>query len=246
DATTLTANVSSITTGATALALSASGGPWTIDGVGYSYRSAQQTAKNPLAAGSVAYTATGADNLANSGTPSFNVTADNTAPAPSNTTLTNGGTAGTADTGDTMTIIYSEKLASNTLCSTWADNSANQTLNASDVVVTVTQNGTNDTLTVSGGATCTFHLGSIALGANYVSATATFAGSGAAGSGANSTIAWNPSTKTLTLTLGKKQTGTVVTGAPNRTPVYTADSALKDLAGNGISTTAVNGTSSRF
>jgi hypothetical protein len=35
-------------------------------------------------------------------------------------------------------------------------------------------------------------------------------------------------------------------GILNRVPSYTADGALKDLAGNAISTSAVNGTSSRF
>ena len=246
DTSSLAANVNSITTGATALALTTNGGPWTIDGVSYSYRSAQQTAKNPLAPGSVSYTVTGLDMLGNSASPTSSITVDNAAPAPSNVTLANGGTAGTADAGDTVTLVYSEKIASGAFCSTWTNNTISQTLNGTDVVVTITNNGGNDTLTVGGGATCTFHLGSVATSGNYLSATATFAGSGASGTGANSAISWNPSTKALTITLGRQQTGTLNTGVANHTPTYTADSTLKDLAGNSISTTAVNGTNSRF
>src|SRR5204862_275539 len=118
----LSADLSAITSGSSAVAMSTSGGPCTIDGTSYAYRTAQQTAKNPLAAGSVTYSVTGADNLANSTSPSSSVTVDNTAPASSNTTLANGGTTGTADAGDTVTIVYSEKIASSTFCSTWTDN----------------------------------------------------------------------------------------------------------------------------
>jgi hypothetical protein len=243
----ITANVNTITSGQTSVALTASGCPCTIEGTSYAYRSAQLTADNPLAEGVKSYSVNAADRVANSGSQAGSVTIDNTAPAPTNITLANGGTAGTADTGDTVMIVYSEKIASNTFCSPWTSNAVNQTLNASDVVVTITNNGGNDRLTVSGGAACTFHLGTVATGINYVSATTTFAGSGSSGTGANSTIAWNPNTRTLTITLGLQQTGTVRTGVGNKKHSYTADSALTDLAGNAISTTTfTSGSASGF
>src|SRR5581483_934206 len=65
---TVTANVSNLTTGATAVALSTSGGPWTISGTSYAYRSALQPANGSLSQGSKSFTVTGVDNVANSGT----------------------------------------------------------------------------------------------------------------------------------------------------------------------------------
>jgi hypothetical protein len=49
-------------------------------------------------------------------------------------------------------------------------------------------------------------------------------GTDASGSGADPTISWNPNTKTLTL--GKRQTGSVNSFVGNGTPSYTADSTL--------------------
>jgi hypothetical protein len=91
---TVTANVGNITTGATAVALSTGGGPWTISGTSYAYRSALQTANAVLTAGSKSFTVTGTDNVANSGSLSGSVTVDNTAPtvtltAPANSSFTN-------------------------------------------------------------------------------------------------------------------------------------------------------------
>jgi hypothetical protein len=91
---TVTANVSNITTGATAVALSTTGGPWTISGTSYGYRSALQTANGSLSQGSKSFTVTGTDNVANSGSLSGSVTVDNTAPtvtltAPANNSFTN-------------------------------------------------------------------------------------------------------------------------------------------------------------
>ena len=45
---TVTANVTNITTGSTAVALTTTGGPWTVGGVSYAYRSASLTATNPI------------------------------------------------------------------------------------------------------------------------------------------------------------------------------------------------------
>ena len=66
-----------------------------------------------------------------------------------------------------------------------------------DVTVTITNNGTNDLLTVSSG-TCTFNFGQLALGADYVTSTVTFGGSGSD----KSSIAWTAGTGHLVITFG--------------------------------------------
>ena len=80
NASSITANVSSVTTGQTAVALTTSGCPCTIGGTTYAYRSAALTSNNPLSAGSKSFTATASDNLGTSSTQSGSVTIDSTAP----------------------------------------------------------------------------------------------------------------------------------------------------------------------
>ncbi len=81
NASSITANVSNVTTGQTAVALTTSGCPCTIGGTSYAYRSAALTATNPLSAGSKSFTASASDNLGTGATQSGSVTIDNTAPA---------------------------------------------------------------------------------------------------------------------------------------------------------------------
>jgi hypothetical protein len=159
---------------------------------------------------------------------------DKTAPAPTNIVLANGnGTAGTADNRDTVTITYSEQLDGSTFCSTWAA-TGNQTLSGASIVAQIADTGSNDTLTITAvGANCSgtgnFHLGSITLGGNYVGATQTF-------SGAQSQLAWNATSHTLTIRLGTPTGGSANTGVPVGTPTYTPSSSLEDIAGNTIAT----------
>jgi hypothetical protein len=159
---------------------------------------------------------------------------DKTAPAPTNIVLANGnGTAGTADNRDTVTITYSEQLDGSTFCSTWAA-TGNQTLSGASIVAQIADTGSNDTLTITAvGANCggtgNFHLGSITLGGNYVGATQTF-------SGAQSQLAWNATSHTLTIRLGTPTGGSANTGVPVGTPTYTPSSSLEDIAGNTIAT----------
>ena len=113
---------------------------------------------------------------------------DKTAPAPTNVVLANAGTAGTAASGDTLTITYSEVLDATTFCSTWA-NGSTQTIMGASVVVQIADTGANDTLTVTAvgagncGGTANFHVGSIALGGNYVTTTRTFSSARAGSNG---------------------------------------------------------------
>ncbi|MDP8903732.1 MAG: hypothetical protein M3N29_00185 [Chloroflexota bacterium] len=98
----VTANVSNVTTGQTAVALSAVGGPWAVSGATYNYRSGSITANASLSEGSRSYTVTATDNATNSATPSFSVTIDNTAPAVASIIArTAGGAAGFLRQADT-------------------------------------------------------------------------------------------------------------------------------------------------
>ncbi|HEY7198104.1 MAG TPA: LamG domain-containing protein [Gaiellaceae bacterium] len=72
----VTANLTSFDTGTGSVALTATGGPWTIGATSYTYRSAVLTANTPLTTGnSYAYTVTANDNASHSsGATSFSVT----------------------------------------------------------------------------------------------------------------------------------------------------------------------------
>jgi hypothetical protein len=172
------------------------------------------------------------DNVGNSETVktgSAVICIDKTAPAPTNVALGTGN--GTVGQNDTVTVTYSEALDAATLCQGWT-NGTTQTISGSAIVVQIADNGANDTLTISSvGTNCggTFHFGSVALGGNYVTATRTFS------SASRGRIQWNPTTRTLQIRLGTAS-GSVLTGVGAGTPVYTPDSALKDIPGNSIVT----------
>jgi hypothetical protein len=105
----VTASVTNITTGASSVALTTTGGPWTFGAQSYNHRSALQTANASLSAGAKAFSVTATDNVANtSGAVAGSVTVDNTAPsptltAPANNSFTNNTTptfTGACSTGD--------------------------------------------------------------------------------------------------------------------------------------------------
>jgi hypothetical protein len=154
----VTANVGVLTSGATAIALTSTGGPFTAGGVTYAYRSAVQTAGSGLTAGSKAFTATATDTAGNvSAIANGSVNIDTVGPAPSNMTLANhtGGIVGKPETSDTITFTYSEEMDPHTLYSGW------DWANTPDVTTATvifqdnpSGNGTNrdDSLTVNGPA----------------------------------------------------------------------------------------------
>jgi hypothetical protein len=81
------ANVSTLTSGQTALALSACSTSCTVGGVTYGYKSASKTAAATLAAGAVSFTVTATDGVSNTTTANGSATADNTAPTAAAETL---------------------------------------------------------------------------------------------------------------------------------------------------------------
>jgi hypothetical protein len=225
----LTTDVSAITTGQTAAALSS--GSYTIDGQSYNYRSAQQTAKSTLAAGTDAFSVKVTDTAATTTTTSYSVTVDNTAPRASDIQTANvaGGTAGKPELGDTVTFTYSEPIDPSTVLSGWAGGSQS-------VIAEIVDGGasTDDKLEVLNASTMAqLPFGTVDLGRkDYVSKTTTF---GASGTAATMVL----SGSAITVTLGTPS-ATAGTAAGTGTVAWTPSATVTDAAGNAMTTTAVN------
>jgi hypothetical protein len=224
----VTANVNSLTSGATAVALSA--GSFNANGVSYGYRSAAQTAGTSLAAGSYPYSLTLTDVAGNSQTQSgFSVTVDNTGPSGTDVqTPSVGTTNGLAQAGDTISFTFSKAIDPNSILPGWSGS-------ATGVVVRL-NNGSgsaNDTVAVYNSANATqLPLGSVNLGrVDYTGASITFGASGTASS-------MTMSSNTITVTLGT-QSAAATTAAATGTMTWTPSASATDPAGNAASTTAV-------
>ncbi len=130
---TVTANVSNITTGSTAVALTTVGGPWTVGGVSYAYRSASLTATNPQIAGAKSFTVTATDGVGQHvhgllrlghrgqhgahrlGHPDREQAA---------------GIVGRAESGDTITYTFSEAIDPSSILSGWTGSATSVTLHS--------------------------------------------------------------------------------------------------------------------
>lgn len=221
---TIAADVSNIRTGATAVALTTTGGPWSVQGTSYTYRSAVQTASNPLSPGSNTYTLTLSDVAGNSQTQTgFSVTVDNTVPAGSDIQAVNGGTtAGHPEPNDVITFTYTEPIDPQSILAGWTG--ASQA-----VQVRFTNNGCapNDTFTIRTTGGVLLPLGTTCLGrGDYVAGTVDF-----------STSTMVQSGNTIVVTLGG--TGAAGTAAGTGTMTWTPSATAYDAAGNTCSTTAV-------
>lgn len=214
---TVTANVSNITTGATSVALTSTGGPFTVGGTSYTYRSASQTANASLAAGTSAYSVSATDNAGNSATnSSFSVTVDNTAPSGSDIQMVNGGgTPGMVDSGDVITYTFSEPMDPNSIKSGWDGTST-------PVTVSFNDNGSNDNFTVA-----STNLGTVTMGGDYQKSTQT--------AGGNMVLSANTVTITLTNSPPPGQEKTVASS----TMTWVPSSSATDRAGNACSTATV-------
>ncbi len=224
----VTANVSSISSGQTAVAFSA--GSFTIGGVTYGYRTASVTADANLGAGTATYAITSTDAAGNAGTQTgFTVTVDNTAPAGSDVQTSNGagGTAGKPELGDSLTFTFTEAIDPNSVLAGWTGASTN-------VVVRIIQGVPHDTFQVWNATnTSQLPLGTVDLGGTgYVLGTVTF---GALGT--PSTMVRTGST--ITITLGTAS-GTVLLAAVPGTMTWPPSSTPTDAAGNACSTTTVS------
>ena len=230
---TVTANASNVTTGQTAVSLTTGGCPCSVEGTNYGYRSAALTSNSPLSAGSKTFSITSTDVAGNSGTDNgFSVTVDNTVPAGSDVQTANAssGTAGKAETNDTITYTFSEIMDPDAFVSGW-DGTGSKT-----VTVRIVNKGgaaNNDSLEVWDSANTTqLPLGSLDLGGkNYVSGNVNFN---------SSTMTIQGGGTQVKITLGTASpSGSVGTEATAANMVWTPAAGAQDRAGNACSTANV-------
>jgi len=219
-----------------ALALGSAGGPWTVDGVSYNYRSAVQTLPGGTAAGTRPFTvsSTDLDTPANGQTQNgFSVVVDNTGATATDVQTANGGSiVGRPEQGDTVTFTYSEPVERVSILPGWTGATAN-------VVVRVNQANPRDRLQVYDATNTSLLLLTNATGLNldrndYVTTNRTF---GATGTPSTMVRSGN----SITITLGT-QSGAATTAGGNGTMQWTPSATVTDRAGNPTSTTAVNET----
>lgn len=226
---TVRANVSTVTTGSTAVALTA--GSYSVGGTTYNYRSASLTANAALAAGAKTYSITSSDVATNSQTQSgYSVTVDNTRPAGSTVQAANGGTtAGRPEAGDSVMFTFSEAIDPETVLAGWTGASTS-------VVVRIANNAAGDLLTIRNAAnTVQLPIGSVNLvGTAYVTVNRDFGATGTA-----STMVLSGATVTITLGTPSGATGTQATTG---TMAWTPTATVTDLAGNTCMTTVANET----
>jgi hypothetical protein len=221
----VTADVSSITSGQTAVPLAA--GSYTAGGATYNYRSAPLTANPTLSQADHPYTLALRDGAGNRRTETgYTVIVDNTAPAAFDVQTVNktGGTAGRPELGDQVLLTYSEPIDPHSILAGWSGAATN-------VVVRITHGGVgNDVLTIRNAAnSAQLPLGSLDLRrTDFVSVTRDF---GASGTRSQMTQSGN----TITLTLGTAS-GTTTTAAGTASMVWTPAASATDRAGNASST----------
>jgi hypothetical protein len=223
---TVTANVTTITSGHTAVTLSS--GSWTVDSVSYNRRSAQLTADAVLVGGSKSFSLTMTDAASNSTTQSgFTVTVDNIIPAGSDVQTENvsGGENGRPELGDRVIYTFTERMEPESISAGWSGASTN-------VTVRIVENGQNDLVQIWNDANgVQLPLGEINTQGNYVTATATFGASGT-----RSTMV--QSNAVITITLGTLNSGTTRSNN-NDAQLWTPSSAATDLAGNNCDVSVV-------
>jgi len=223
-ATRVTADVRPLTSGQYLAPLTA--GAYTLGGVAYNYRTASLTAGSPLA-GPYTYSVSAANAALQCRTASSTVTVDNTGPTGTDVQpIQGGGQTGRPATADLITFTYSEAIDPQSVLAGWTGASTS-------VVARITNTGTNDTLTVWNAAnTVQLPLGSVALGADYVTANSTWGASGTASTMVRSGSA-------ITVTFGT-EAGTIVRVNANILAVWTPSAAVTDAAGNTLTVTTVN------
>ena len=217
---TVTANVSNVTAGQTAVPLVA--GSYTAGGQTYNYRSGTLTA-GALGNGVQPFTVTATDVATNVTTVNGNVTIDNAAPAPSDMSAT-GGISGRPEVGDVFALTTTDTLDTFSLLSTW--NGSATTVQ----VRFVNQAGGDDLQVWNSAGTTQVAFGAIDLGRTDFTTT---------------TLSFNGSTMTQTngvisVVLGGPIVGTVTTVGGKGKMVWTPAAGITDRAGNALSTAVFN------
>jgi hypothetical protein len=110
-------------------------GSYSVNGVTYNYRTAVQTANGSLAEVAKAYTITSTDVLSYSRLQNgYSVMIDNTAPSAVDIQTANhaGGTAGTAEAGDTISFTFNEQIDPQSMLAGWTGASTNVIVHLQD------------------------------------------------------------------------------------------------------------------
>lgn len=205
----------------------APGGPWSIAGETFGWRSPAFVASSNLAeATERTFTVTATDGAGNSGSRGGKTTVDTTAPTGLDIQTVPAGTTGRADAGDRIVFTFSEAVDPASLLPGWTGGSA------ATVTVRIADGGTGaDVLTVWDAAnTSAVALGSVVLDrTDYVSAAVIF-GTGSA----PSTMTISGATVTVTLGPGSPSSRTV-SGTGGGTMVWTPSAGATDRAGNACS-----------
>jgi Bacterial Ig-like domain len=180
-----------------------------------------------LTSGTYTATASQSDASGNTGTSAAHTfTVDTVAPTATDIAAANGGaTAGKVEAGDVITFSFSEAIDPASVLAGWSGSSTSVRVRVTAGVLAP------DPFTVldNSGAT-TVHLGSVQTNGDYVTTTATFA----------ATMVRSADQKSVVVTVGALQSGIVsllAVGAQNMT--WTVDNAVKDLAGNAVTTATV-------
>jgi hypothetical protein len=220
------ANVSSVTAGQTAVALSTSGGPYTVDGASYNYRSAQLTAGSGIATGPKSYKLTLADsagNSAESGEYTVTVAANSAFKGSGFAAENDSGAESTPDKGDLVVYTFNKEPDPYSIVSGWNGSGTKS------VTVSIANNSSNDTLSVSGAT-----IGTVALDGDFTASSASFSGSSLSISGS-----------TVTIVLGTAS-GSVKANTAKSKPVWTPSGSVFDLVGNLCSTATVTGANKKL
>jgi hypothetical protein len=218
------ANLSALTSGQTAAALTA--GSYSFDGVTYNYRSAQLKVGSGVSAGTKSYALTLLDGAGNSDVENFPVVVNGPFAGSSfSTTNAPGNNSGEPEEDDTVAFTYSDVPEPESIKSSWDGD-------ATSVKVSIADSSGNETLSVSG-----VSLGSVSLKGGYVATgkTVNFSSSSMTLSGSS-----------VTIVLGDPgSSSNIEDDNGNRAPVWTPSSAANDRAGNACSTATVTGANTR-
>ena len=194
--------------------------------------------------GTITYSARATDAAGNTGPAGTAAsTKDVTAPTVTGVQLNNGGNnPGKVEQGDSVTLSFSEALNPSMICGAWTNSTATQTHSGNNSNQVVVRISAENLLTVTAPGCSTLRIGTVALGAIYTSTVLTFAGNG----GNGSSLQWNYSAKTLTITLGAGPTPPSTAPLTTAPATYTPASGLVDTAGNSLTPSPITGTPSRF
>lgn len=232
----VSADVSTVATVSSA-SMSSTGGPWTVGGVSYAYRSSQLTAKATLAAGTYSWTVAATDSAGNGPGTAFSntVSVDNTAYAATGFTTANktGGNAGKPEQGDKVTFTYSRAPEPDSIYRGWDGTSTTVTVAMADGGL-YGLTGTQDLLAINDPSGNQLGFYYVRLNGDYVpgSKTLNFTGSTMTLSGSTATITFG----TADNAANEKDDNN------NRAPTWFPSASVFDWWGNTVGTTSLTPT----